>query len=453
MKTKVLCQGQNALQKDLTYLLTYLLLASTVTAFYACKEERNLPMEQRQDNYVQVTAADAQLVQKQLAWIAKGLAGIADQNPSVKAGIHDFILSSNYFTQSNLDIDDELQNTTGFDYDQEVDQWLQTNQPGNDYDQSYFFEIDTDSCPGDVVVRIPEADIADESKLHVVTPENVFGHSENTWGYYLSAIGAIDSINITDENADSVYLWVIGLTDCNDGSTAIIVNPERGCDFDSICEPWFGEKWPDCAPCVEPLPNEMSLTLKSLHFNADHKRDWGGHPGRRYQEAQLQGKYNIRFGYAVFNGIPKINRIANFGSPLSDLSFNEKGYTSWGKDCDIKRKNIRRGTSNRGRIWIDEVNVPLTQRYNSTEDTLSFTLYERDKDISFQQFLANGGIHSNGSAYSNSGGTAFTFLLPNALPVNSPSYTGDWILVSPGVWEANFPLDTEMNATFQLTSN
>tara|TARA_B110000971_G_scaffold219345_1_gene260236 strand:+ start:92 stop:1390 length:1299 start_codon:yes stop_codon:yes gene_type:complete len=368
-------------------------------AFYACKEERNLPLQQQQDNYVQVTVNDGSLIQKQLTWIAKGLAGISDQTALVKSEIHNLVEANAFYIEINDNLDAELLVALSYDYDFEVNQWLQANQPGNDYDQSYFFDIDIDNCPGKVSVRIPEADVIDQTKLHVVMPSNPLEEVASVMGYYISSIGLIDSITISEANMDSVYLWIVGV--------------ENDCNSDTF----YSENAPmRLAPLTPPLGPGYTVRLKSIKFNTDNKNTSGNHPGDIYQEGHFAGKYQINVSCGIYDETDfSVWRETKFGD--DDLSIGK--YKSWGKH-KAGRNVIRRhngSKSNRGGSWTEPVNKVLADTYYPDLENFVFVLYEYDWGVGTSGSPDNA-VQSRNWGYSYAPGQS------NQYPINPPTSSG-----------------------------
>jgi|GEM_PF-1217142 hypothetical protein len=453
--------------KQTPYLLTFLLLACTLTVFYACKEERNLPIQQRQDNFVQVTSLDAGPIEKQLVWIAKGLAGIADQSTAAKSSIHDFVEANGFYAESNAKLDNELQGSLGFDYDLEVDQWLQANQPGNDYDQSYFFDIDIDDCPGKVSVRIPEADIVDQTKLHVVTTDNVLDPQNNKPGYFITGAGFLDSLIISDNNIDSFYLWIVGIdNDCGEDSAFC---------GDSICQLELGENYLNCEDCPPPrfkTSQVYSVELASLTFKIDKKNDGGGHPGVHYQESHFQGKYKIKLAFTGVDYVEnelyafRFREFQNVGSQnvvqTSDYIDIDK-FKAWGK-CKsgkdvIRRHDASKGKSNRGCTFTKTLNMLLTTDYCPNDDALVLVPFEYDHfSKSWNQMTQ--GIVCTGRAYSHVPGQNNSKLDLSGTPFHegwrvierlqtfpAAGSQGPWVPIgTTGSFEATLTLDGELTA-------
>jgi len=445
-----------------------------MVAFYACKEERNLPLQQQQDHYVQVTSTDGALIQKQLTWIAKGLAGIADQSSTTKTRIHDLVELTDFYAESNENLDDDLLTAYSYDYDNEVDQWLQNNQPGNDYDPSYFFDIDIDNCPGKVGILIPEADIADQTKLHVVTLSNPLENAATTLGYYISSVGIIDSLTITEDNMDSVYLWIVG-----------VVN---NCDDDSaICGNGILEKGETCESCPQDCPITLHATvpyyptykliLKEVRLWTDHKNGSGGHPNDHYQEDHLQGKYEINLGFATYNngsgtvgsGTVNHSRIdeAMFNAPVNS-SMKIGKYKAWGKKAEIKRCDVSKSKCNRGSHTIDMVERLMVDDFQPDVENFIFTLFEKDK-YSAPTSRNDPNIWSNSWAYSYTPGQNNNVLangsptgtFSDAWKIIECSGTGGGLSSTPGPpfvqvgshWEYVLALDGEADVVFKLVKN
>jgi hypothetical protein len=453
-----------------TYLLTYLLLASTLTAFYACKDELNLPLQQKQqsqDIFVQVTSADATLIHKQLTWIAKGLAGISDQSASAKSSIHTFVDVTDFYSESNEKLEVSLFSAIGYDYDHEVDQWLLNNQPGNDYDPSYFFDIDIGDCPGKVSVRIPDSDIVDQTKLHVVTTDNVLDPQNTKPGYFITSFGTLDSLTISDSNIDSFYLWIVGIdNDCDEDSTFC---------GDSICQRELGENYLNCEDCPPPLMKtapKYSVKLASLTFNTDKKNDGGSHPGVHYQESHFQGKYKIKLAFAGVDYVEnevydfRFREFQNVGSnnvvATSDYIDIDK-FKAWGK-CKsgrdvIKRHNASNGKSNRGCSFTKTLNMLLTTDYCPNDDALVLVPFEYDHfSKSFNQLTQ--GIVCTGRAYSHVTGQNVSKLDLTGTPFDdgwrvierlqsfpAVGSQGPWVPIGvSGSFEATLTLDGELSA-------
>lgn len=440
-------------------------------AIYACSEKSdNRPFPQTTGSYsdVVVTMSDSDELRKQMIWISKGIAGIADQSSTVKTKIRDLILPDDYFTKSHESLDQDLYNSLTFDFDSEVDLWLANNISPNDYDPSYFFEIDFENCVGKVVLRIPEADIANTSLTHVVTPEGIIQENEETMGYLINSLGNIDSVLLNDDNIDDFYVWVVGADfDCEPA-------PKDPCG-NGICEPEIGETPENCEDCEanripDPGQKQFKLVLKDLHIKTDVKRNGGGHPGRRYQEAHLQGKYEVKIAQKVVDWNLSKERARRFReldankNTTNDYIPVDK-YKSWGNSsrCEIKRHNAKRGKSNRGKEWTDHVNITLVNDYIPEHDDYIFALFEYD--YFSKSWTHHDSLMTNGRAWSfvanqNNGSQDLTggeyeegWLVIDKIP-NFATSPGVWVKVSvapdPDVYEATFTLDGEMNVTFRI---
>ncbi len=434
----------------------------------------NRPEITYNDHMVTVTSAQSNEVAKQMTWIAKGVAGIAHQSSLAKGKIHNLVEATDFYAETNTNLDDNMAASIGFDYDQEVNNWLQTNVAGNDYDQAYFFDINIDACPGKVSIRIPEADIVDQTKLHVVTPENVFDDVQTTMGYYITSTGGLDSLVITEDNMDSVYLWIVGVDNdctqsidsCGDG---ILGNTEdcETCPQDcSTPYPDFDDKKP-----------AFKLTLKEFKTFTD-KKNGSGHPLDQYQEDYLQGKYEIYLSYGVYETIDGVtfdgawDEIFWFTDPLTGKptptatkKAEEIGnYKAWGGNAKIRRKNLANGKVNRGTHYVDVVNMLMADTIQPHKDNFFFCIYEKDKNAGL--YLRNDiAIWSNSWSYSYEGGQNAA-IPPAALPSGWDG-TDNWRIVSftldangdpgfpfiaagPNEWLYFANLGTEAEAVFKL---
>lgn len=447
--------------------LTYLL---TVTS---CKEDMNRPEITYNDHMVTVTSTQSNEVAKQMTWIAKGVAGIAHQSSLAKGKIHNLVEATDFYAETNTNLDDNMAASIGFDYDQEVNNWLQTNVAGNDYDQAYFFDINIDACPGKVSIRIPEADIVDKTKLHVVTPENVFNNVETTTGYFITSGGVLDSLIITEDNMDSVYLWVVGLeNDCGNGFTPIC--------GDSICQSWYGETAETCpGDCPDkkskrkPVGTEYNLIVKDLIINTDKKKAGGAHPNIHYQEAHLQGKYDICVGLGIYDatdltisqwGFDNDPILTPMGATGVGPTIPIGSYDAWGKNCDIRRYNGQNGKSNRGKNGTHLKNLTVSSSYFPNSDNIIFVLSEFDKNSAQWQWPDNGETRTNGKCYTYKPGQNNGIIVPPGVNLNdnwlviensgggflSPP-GAPWVAVSGGIYEATLLLDGEMSVVLQIT--
>jgi hypothetical protein len=434
-----------------------------MVAFYACKEERNLPIQQQQDNYVQVTSSDGALVQKQLIWIAKGLAGIADQSAAVKSEIHTFVELTDFYIETNENLDADLQTSLSYDYDYEVDQWLQNNQPGNDYDASYFFDIDIDNCLGKVTVQIPEADTIDKTKLHVVTLDNPLDQLSTTPGYFISGAGLIDSIIITEDNMDSVYLWIVGVA--------------QNCPEDTF----NSETAMRLPPLSPPQGPSYTVRIGNLNINTDKKNVSSNHPEDIYQEGHLRGKYEIRAASGIYD--------ARDFSEWREVNFQDYGgyhvvgnYKAWGRHGKKGRKVIKRyngssGKSNRGGHWTEPVNKVISDEYYPDLENFVFVLFEKDEVGPAGR--PDNSCYSRNWGYTYSPGQSNQYTITPASSSGGPLLNGqlsdNWVVIesdtSPtgpggqqlpsGVWiptgattyETVLSLDGEMSVVLTLTQN
>ncbi len=344
---------------------------------------------------------------------------------------------------------------------------LQQNQPGHDYDQSYFFDIDIDDCPGKVSVRIPEADIVDQTKLHVVTTDNPLNPQNNMSGYFISTTGFLDSLIISDNNIDSFYLWIVGVDNNCDKDTAFC--------GDSICQRELGESYLTCEDCPPPMlktSQVYSVELASLTFNTDKKNDGGAHPGVHYQESHFQGKYKIK---VAFTGVDYVaNELFDYrfrefqslgaGNVVATSEYIDiDNFKAWGK-CKSGRDVIRRndagnGKSNRGCTFTKTLNMLLTTDYCPNDDALVFVPFEYDHWAKSWNMLTQG-IVCTGRAYSHVSGQNNSKLDLSGTPFHegwrvierlrsfpASGSQGPWVPIgTTGSFETTLTLDGELSA-------
>jgi hypothetical protein len=279
----------------------------------SCKDEaKNAFNESFQSLKVSVTLGDSLEINKQLKWIAKGVAGITHQNSTVKASIHGKVETTDFNSETNENLQTHL-NGLNFDYSSEVYDWLQTNIPSNDYDGAYFFDIDMFPCESKTLITIPDAEDVDKNLLHVVTTSPVTDDDDlNEYvGYYINSSNLLDSLIITDQNFDSVYLWIVEFFyDCELEASESLGLGGGDCDKckNGKCRPECGDKWPDCPSCPQPIvgatpptgKDYFTLRLVSINYTPDKKNCTGSIHYDSYQENFIKGRYQLRFGYGIW---------------------------------------------------------------------------------------------------------------------------------------------------------
>lgn len=278
----------------------------------SCKDEaKNVFSDSFNSLKVSVNIGDSLEINKQLSWIAKGVAGLTHQVNAIKTTIHSQVELSDFNSESNEHFQTIINNNQSIDYEDEVYNWINVNIPNNDYDRSYFFEIDLYPCESKTLISIPDAEDVDKTLLHVVTisPVTVDDNLGQVTGYYINTLGLLDSLQITENNVDSFYLWIIEfIYDCelelSDWSASSgDCPPCKG----SKCRPECGDKWPDCVSCPEPTngllspPNpHFKLELVNVKYKADKKNCSGSIHFDDYQENFLKGRYQLRIGWVIY---------------------------------------------------------------------------------------------------------------------------------------------------------
>jgi hypothetical protein len=128
-------------------------------------------------------------------------------------------------------------------------------------------------------------------------------------GYYIHPVTSLlDSLWINEDNMDSVYLWIVEVdSDCEWGLRAPMKTGndcDPACDFKE-CRPWCGNTPDNCSSCPQPEPTAPLPTYSLYLSQAIHLTDFKGMSSThksKYQENWLKGKYQIRFGYGIYQG-------------------------------------------------------------------------------------------------------------------------------------------------------
>ncbi len=460
-----------------------LMLVSGMVYLVSCKNDSAETVVGKRFNSgavsVVVTQAQEADITAQLQWIARGIPEPAFHVSSFKTVVHDEVENNpdGYF-ETNTNLQTEMLISVPTDYESDVQISIDANFTPNTYDDDYFYEIDLEDCIHKVGIRIPEADIVDQTKLHVVTSDDPFiQDGTSTTGYYWDSInGHLDSLTIDYDNMDSVYLWVVGLvSNCRDGmGSGSAPEPDlvdEYCDNDGICEPEHGETPGNCPDCI-PVASGQTLVLQSMTSRTDRKKFGSIHPDIRYQEAYLQNKYTVTCAFTLVDGVTGVVKGVReehttiiSGVPTVYIP-PELVFRAWGANSAMKRcKKKKNGNTkcNRGSHTIRTASDSISFDFDKDEDYIFITVYEEDlaqpsRNVTLTHNILNPSgtiivpnlpvshqIESNGKTYSHNTTPGFA----NDIVVIDP---GDprWILNGAGEQQITITLDGEMDIEFRI---
>lgn len=376
--------------------------------FASCQKTDAFDKISQSNRKAVVSAGQEPLVIEQLKWIARGIPDLADPNQPFRQIVENLCYQMpGEFYATNADIQSDATSQIATDYEVEVFNNVNSRFPSNNYDPSFFYEIEIDGCMNIVGIRIPELDIADMSKKLVVLPEDPFTNGgDSIYGYFLNdtivaSPPILDSILIDEDNMDSVYLWVVGLVlDCLD-STYLAGSGGGGaegqtpvwwyCDGDGICEPEHGEDETNCADCQTSYVPNQKLILKNIRSKTDRKKFSSNHPEVKYQEAHLQGKYEVCFTYAVVDHnsltVKDLRKYHSelIGGTVTPYTPPHQRFKAWGKNAEMPRcKRKRRGGTkcNRGCEKDKPQEDVLSYNFNKNDDAIYMLVFERDANRS-----------------------------------------------------------------------
>lgn len=334
------------------------------------------------------------LLKQQLRWIARGIPDLADTDHQFR-NVVEFICNQRpgeYYASNGI-IQQEALGQLSIDYEAEVYANVNTRFPSNSYDRDFFFEVDINGCLHIVGIKIPELDIIDTTKKLVVMPEDPYTNGgDSIYGYFVNDTiplvpPILDSVLITEDNMDSLYLWVVGLVqDCLDSNVSggAFEGVRWFCDGDGICEPEQGETEENCQDCYGSYRANKKLVLKEVRSLTDRKKYSSIHPDAKYQEAHLQGKYEIGYTYAVVeNSTLQVKNLREPKGVAIGVTYipPQLDFKAWGRNAEIKRcRKNRRGKTrcNRGSETTKTWNDVMSYDYDKNLDAIYFFVFERD---------------------------------------------------------------------------
>ena len=366
----------------------------------SCKKSGTLELSSARAQKASVGPGQENLVIDQLKWIARGIPDLADPNQPFRQLVENLCFQvPGEFYALNTDIQIDAQ-TLAIDYENEVFTNVNNRFSPNSYNRSFFFEIEIDGCMNMVGIRIPELDIVNTAQKLVVVPEDPFTNDgDSIYGYYLndtlaSSPPVLDSLLISEDNMDSVYLWVVGLVQsCLDSSFS--AGGSGGsetsaafwwyCDGDGICEPEHGEDETNCPDCQNSYVPLKKLVLREIRSLTDRKKFGSNHPDVKYQEAHLQGKYAVCYTYAIVdhNNLNIKEHRTYHPTPSGSGPYTPPAtlFKAWGGNAEMKRckKNWRGKTKcNRGSSTVKTENAVLSYDFEKNDDAIYFEVFERD---------------------------------------------------------------------------
>jgi hypothetical protein len=444
-------------------------LISTLV-YQSCKDENPAKEKLKQlTSDIIITQAQQGQVYEQMKWIARGAVKLATTDQAFQDLVHSTIESTEFYMETNGVLQTESMAQLQVDYFTNVLNDVNLFFPINNYNSGYFYEVVIDGCVNKVGVRIPEADIIDRTKTLVITAEDPFDDTySSSTGYFYNDGGGVsspfvDSLTITEDNMDSVYLWVVGFAEnCKEVSSGGSEGTGVSfvCDDDGICEPEQGETIDNCADCQN-LPSGNTLKLVSYTSKTDRKKFSNSHPEKRYQEAFFQGRYSLTYSTYIY--YPTTNdSVVNDRGSIGGVEYLplQTNFKAWGANAEIKRTKKTNGgstKSNRGSHTTKTLNQDWSYTYNKNVDALFFTIFEEDEwhtpyivsrvqDVNGTNVTAEYFINSNGKTYSHHStpsGTSEIIYIPPA--------SSDWVPDGNGGYTLTHTLDGEFEIVLSYT--
>lgn len=375
-------------KNNVFFCLTY--LVSVLLIYAGCRREKQDLLFSNTGGIDQVAVtiplSDSLKIFKQLKWIARGIPNIVQSNASFKNVVENIIdaNSPTYFA-SNLDIQQNC--STFVNYRDAVKDNNDNNFGTNDYDSSFFFEIEYDNCLLSVGLVCPDIDIANKSLPHLIVPTDPYGKVQLPYyGYLINSSGNLDSILLEDDDIDDYYIWwVVAEDNCSILSKRDVT---ENCG-NGQCEPWLGEKFGSCSDCTKPPIAGQNLMIIGIITGTDEKNFSSNHPRKDYQEMHFKGKYEICCHFSLEDSAKgKVEFTSSHGDtstgmPLAPILIEE--LTSWNNNCDVKRSRMKNNgsvVSNRGvsKTIIDT--FTLATRYDRSSDDIYLCVFEYDHLVS-----------------------------------------------------------------------
>jgi hypothetical protein len=387
--------------RNLLYLLLTILLFSN-----SCRKEKSNPnaLGFKGDIgqiAVVVNLSDSLKLFHQMKWIARGIPQLTS-SVAFKAQVESDIISAqpNYFV-SNRDIQ---ANCSGIlNYRNGVSANNANNFTPNDYDSSYFFEIEFNDCVMSVGVRSPDIDAENTDLPHLIVPTDPYGKAQLPYyGYTLDVSGNLDSILLDDDDIEDYYIWwVVAEETC---PNKLLKKSESLCG-NGRCDFFAGENKLNCVDCHDTIIKGKVLMILGVITGTDRKKFSNSHPDKEYQENHFKFKYELGFNYTIEDSTHGIYSSFSGGSGKAlDLGH----YSSWGNNCDIKRTKMKLNgntKSNRGvsKTFFADSGV-LHTNFNKNVHDIYFNLFELDRQIqlirsTFSTFTDSFPIWSRNDSY------------------------------------------------------
>lgn len=339
--------------------------------------------------------------QKQLTWIAKALPTILNAN--LKNDIEIEMQNDSFFVATNTEIQNKYLTSSSQNYNFLIQQSLTTNFPGNDYNNSYFYDFICDNCKYTTFITSPNFDYVDRGTTIYVVPACEDFESDSAMGYYLNANDNLDSVMVNEEFLEDHYVWILSTeSDCSNGyvygpgGSDNKMNKRGPCNFKDGCEPALGENALNCSDCTTE-PNTTNYTLFLLEYETLRDNKGGNsNPTDCYQESWLKGKYSMSMQFMNLRNLSASSTpdFKMFGSYFAHSTDDNSGIKhggieemfilneikAHGKRSKVARCKIKNNGStccNKGTNTTFNQSILLTSNY-MPYDLIYFIMYEMD---------------------------------------------------------------------------
>lgn len=345
------------------------------------------------------TPTSLSFVEGQLRWIARGYAEVLDiHDPAMFSFLNTHLSNKTDYQDDHLSIKNQCQAQISIDLEDEVYNSVQRIPfYNNEYDRDYFYDFLFDDCNWSVGLRI--VDTPDLSKPVVISYET-FSGSDSSWGYFWNS--GLDSVLLSSENFEDYYVFFVFVqNNCPDVSHSLI--EIRGCNNDSVCEPWYGEIEGNCSDCpgIKTSQNQKELKIVWVRINEDIAT---------FDEAWGQNKYELGWSWCLANNRTGIVNFFRKGDPY----VNE--FNVWKRNqVAIKRKSSGavKGTPTQ-KSYKNAGVVTMYDLFNIVNHDIYLRFFEIDKN-------GNNGVYDSIKNFNN-----FTISFPNGTGLPIMDMSEEW---------------------------
>ncbi len=341
-------------------------------------------------------------VDKQIEWIAKGLAYVANDINGFRKLVHNECVLDNYNEIEISEAHTKSDQNLSYDLQNGHEAFIDANLSPHTYDKLFFAGFEKGNNDFYNLIWIPEIDSIDSNKQHIFCPFKVKEQNNDiTTAYFLDSTSNIDSLTIDWEQDPwkDYYIWVIeyDMNHQNLGPIKVTRNENSsGPCNDGYCDLSQIDEYPceiqDCDYTLNPNNKPVyQIKLISMQVIQDDKR---------YIEPWLSGKYEFEWVGCVYNDQNEVLGAKGYtndyfncpggqdpDAPITSVKVPMKDV------CKINNNNKERGTCPGTEIQIDEL---IVEDFRDG-DKLMLLCYERDYQDGFNVSDINLTYFANGA--------------------------------------------------------